>query len=130
MSDDAPPNDPLAEGVRLFNEGYFFEAHEILEDAWHIERGEPRRFLQGLIQVCAGCHHWSNANATGAMSLFNKALDKFRGYPAEYLGINLDDLRAKVEDWRDRAERGEHLETPRIRLGGRGARDEEPGRPS
>src|SRR2546425_1126991 len=47
------PSDSFRDGIRLFNEEYFFEAHEHLEGLWHKERGEPRQFLQGLIQICA-----------------------------------------------------------------------------
>ena len=29
----------LREGIREFNEGYYFEAHDTLEEAWHGIRG-------------------------------------------------------------------------------------------
>src|SRR3990172_1728998 len=93
-----PPADPLAQGIRLFNAGFFFEAHEVLEDAWHVERGEPRRFLQGLIQLCAGYHHWANGNPVGAASLFGKAIEKFQEYPDEYMGVDLGALRVRITD--------------------------------
>ena len=41
----------IRDGLVLFNERHFFEAHEVLEDVWHRERGEPRLFLQGQIQI-------------------------------------------------------------------------------
>ena len=49
MERDTPHGlDPIQEGIRLFNDEYFFEAHEVLEDVWKQEHGEPRLFLQGL----------------------------------------------------------------------------------
>lgn len=102
-----PPADPLAEGVRLFNTGFYFEAHEVLEEAWREERGESRRFLQGLIQLCAGYHHWTNGNPVGAASLFEKAIDKFREYPDDYMGVDLGRLRVQLADARMRLGRGE-----------------------
>lgn len=104
MDDAPPPSDLIREGVRLFNTGYFFEAHEVWEDAWRRERGEPRLFLQGLIQVAAGLHHLQNGNKTGALSLFRKAVEKLRGYPAHYLGIEAGILRAEVESIQARIE--------------------------
>ena len=43
----------LAEGLRLYQEGEFFRAHEAWESVW-LESQEPEKmFLQGLIQVTA-----------------------------------------------------------------------------
>jgi len=99
MGDDgeAPAFDPIGEGIRLFNEEYFFEAHEVLEEAWRVERGEPRLFLQGLIQVCAGYHHFQNGNLVGAMALLRRGADKMRRYPPRYLGIDAAALIAHIE---------------------------------
>ncbi len=46
----------LARGERLFNEGLYFECHELLEDSWRAA-GQPwKACLQGLIQIAAGFH--------------------------------------------------------------------------
>ena len=106
MGDDgeAPAFDPIADGIRLFNEEYFFEAHEVLEDAWRVERGEPRLFLQGLIQVCAGYHHFQNGNFVGAITLLERGADKMRRYPPRYLGIDAAALIAHIDGDRTRLE--------------------------
>ncbi len=79
--------DRIRDGLRLFNEEHFFEAHEALEDVWHRERGEPRTFLQGLIQLCAAYHHFQNGNYVGAVELLQRGADKMRRYPDRYLGF-------------------------------------------
>lgn len=107
MDDGPPSRDRLAEGIRLFNEGYFFEAHEIWEEAWHLERGEPRLFLQGLIQVAAGFHHFHTGNRRGAAALCRKAISKLRRYPDKYLGIEAKRLREQVESFLTRLESSE-----------------------
>ena len=42
-------------GVDLYNQGYYWEAHEAWEDLWRQVETDtrPRRFLQGLIQCTA-----------------------------------------------------------------------------
>src|SRR5512136_1585549 len=115
--------DPVLEGLRLFNERHFFEAHEVLEDVWHRERGEPRLFLQGLIQICAGFHHFQNGNPRGAADLLQRGADKMRKYPDRYLGIDSAVLMAAVAACRERIERMRdgleaegHLDFPTIPL--------------
>jgi len=118
---DGPGLDPIQEGIRLFNQEYFFEAHEVLEEVWRRERGEPKLFLQGLIQVCAGYHHFQNGNLVGAITLLERGADKMRRYPAQYLGIDAGQLVAHLEGDRKHLEatqRGETVDTtlafPRI----------------
>lgn len=94
--------DRIRDGLRLFNERHFFEAHEVLEDVWHRERGEPRLFLQGLIQVCAGFHHFQNTNLVGAAELLQRGTDKMRKYPERYLGLDSARLIREVEACRER----------------------------
>lgn len=80
-------------GVGLINEKEFFEAHDVLEELWNEERGEMRLFLQGMIQAAVGCYHLSNGNTTGAMSQYQKSLDKLTKYDDHYLGIDLKSFR-------------------------------------
>ena len=115
--------DRVRDGVRLFNERYFFEAHEVLEDVWHEDHGESRLFLQGLIQVCAGFHHFQNRNCRGAAELLQRGADKMRKYPAGFMGLDSDRLldevdacRERIERMRDGTEPEEPIEFPSIRL--------------
>ena len=101
---DGPGLDPIQEGIRLFNEEYFFEAHEVLEEVWRQEHGEPRLFLQGLIQVCAAYHHFQNGNFAGAITLLQRGADKMRRYPPRYLGIDVARLITHIDGDRGRIE--------------------------
>jgi len=123
MVEPEPPAglDPVQQGIRLFNEEYFFEAHEVLEDLWKREHGKPKLFLQGLIQICAAYHHFQNGNLIGAATLLERGAQKMRSYPADYLGIDTVKLLAHVDRDRERIgkmQRGEvdekGLEFPRI----------------
>ena len=97
--------DRIRDGLRLFNEQHFFEAHEVLEDVWHNERGEPRLFLQGLIQICAAFHHFQNGNARGAAELLHRGSDKMSRYPDGFMGLESGRLLKEVGDCRERIER-------------------------
>ena len=62
-------NDPdFREGVRLFNEDKYFEAHEAWEALWlRLEKPDPgREAIQGLIQLAAACDHLVGSNIKGA----------------------------------------------------------------
>jgi predicted metal-dependent hydrolase len=88
-------------GVREFNEGLFFECHDTLEELWAGVRGPGRDFFQGLIQVAVGFYHLGNSNPAGAERLLGRALRRLEGYPAQYGGLELEELRQAVAARRD-----------------------------
>ncbi len=61
------------EGIRLFNEGNYFVAHEELEDAWHIEPDPDRRLYQGILQAGLTYLHARNGNARGVFSMYDRS---------------------------------------------------------
>ena len=64
----------LAEGLRLYDAGEFFTAHEAWESVW-LKLPEPEKtFLQGLIQVTAAFHHLQCDNRLGTTLLLQAAL--------------------------------------------------------
>jgi len=101
---DGPGLDPIQEGIRLFNDRFFFEAHEVLEGVWREDHGGSKLFLQGLIQISAAYHHAQNGNLIGATTLLQRGAEKIRRYPAGYLGIDTKDLLAHVDADRARLE--------------------------
>ncbi|MGH7433465.1 MAG: DUF309 domain-containing protein, partial [Candidatus Methylomirabilales bacterium] len=80
----------LEEAACLFNEGLFFEVHEVLEAVWLKQDGEARRLLQGLIQIAVGFHHLENKNFNGALSLLLEGWGKAREYGPDRFGVKLD----------------------------------------
>ena len=76
------------EGIRLFNEGEFFECHEVLEKVWTPERGARRLFLQSLIHIAVGFYHHRRGNSVGAVRQLRKALRKLGAYLPEREGID------------------------------------------
>jgi hypothetical protein len=114
----------LGQGIREFNEGRFFEAHDILEDLWHGYCEPDRIFLQALIQMAVGFYHLENRNPRGARSQLSKACLKFEAFLPEYWGISVSPLCASLKDhlrMMEAMDRGgssgiEILKTPRIQL--------------
>ena len=112
------------EGIREFNEGRYFEAHDVLEDLWQGYREPDRVFLQALIHSAVGLYHLENENFKGARSQLSKACAKIGPYRPEYWGISVDILYASLKDRLkilEASERGgkkdfELQERPRIQL--------------
>jgi predicted metal-dependent hydrolase len=71
----------LRRGIRLFNDQEFFQCHEVMEEAWTLERGPRRVFLQALIHLAVGCYHCQCLNPVGASRQLRKELRT----PAAYL---------------------------------------------
>jgi predicted metal-dependent hydrolase len=99
-------NQRYLEGLRLFNQHSFFEAHEVLEDVWRAAPEAERKFLQGLIQVAVALHHHSRGNLVGCRSLLERARRNLSTYPAEYGGVDLDGLLQSVDRWREALHHG------------------------
>jgi predicted metal-dependent hydrolase len=85
-------------GIRLFNSGAYFEAHEVLEDACRAAPTVEKKFLQGLIQVAVGLHH-HKGNVVGALSLLGRAARNLSSYPEDFGGIRLRELLDSIVQW-------------------------------
>ncbi len=87
----SPPPGVL-EGIRLFNEGLYYECHEEIEHEWHAETGDIRNLYQGILQIGVGFHHASNGNLRGACLLLNDGLDKVGRFLPTCQGIDTQQL--------------------------------------
>jgi predicted metal-dependent hydrolase len=102
-------------GLELFNAGEFFDAHEVLEDVWRAAPAEEKKFLQGLIQLAVGLHHYSRGNLAGARSLLARGNRNLSGYADRHGGIDLARLRPRVAQWVRALENAEMVpELPRL----------------
>jgi uncharacterized protein len=108
-----PQEEALAEGVRLFNAGAHWEAHEAWEEAWREASGEQRALLHGLILAAAGWVQRGRGREAGARTLFARALGRLRGVGAHAGGVDVGRLRCDLEHWRV----GDPLPLPQLRDG-------------
>lgn len=91
-------------GIDLFNQGEFFEAHEVLEDVWRQALAADKPFLQGLIQISVAFVHHSRGNVLGACSLLARGCRNLSGYPAYHRGMQVQSFIASAEKWRSALE--------------------------
>jgi hypothetical protein len=82
----------LLDGIRLFNQARWFEAHEVLEEAWIAERSPLRRLYQGILQVGVGLHHARNGNLRGGLSLLDRGMHHLAAFEPERLGVDVGRL--------------------------------------
>ncbi|MEQ1883501.1 MAG: DUF309 domain-containing protein [Bryobacteraceae bacterium] len=86
----------LTQGIRLFNKGEFFRCHEVLEEAWKVERGPLRVFLQALIHIAVGFYHYQRGNAVGAVRQLAKAVGKLEASLPRFAGVDTSSLNRDV----------------------------------
>jgi predicted metal-dependent hydrolase len=107
----------ITSGIQLFNERQFFRCHEVLEEAWTPERGPRRIFLQSLIHLAVGLHHWQRGNRTGAVGQLGKGLRKLEDYLPSCEGIDTARLYRDATAALGHIEAGgEAFEYPRIHM--------------
>ena len=84
-------------GKKEFQNGNYFDAHEIWEDLWSDYNLKDRKFIQGLIQLSVSFVHLKNGNMIGAKNLLKKSKEKFLDYEKEHRSINIEMLRAEMD---------------------------------
>ncbi|MGI8975548.1 MAG: DUF309 domain-containing protein [Thermomicrobiales bacterium] len=95
--DPARLPDGVREGIELFNQRRFFEAHEVIEHEWHAERASIRRLYQGILQIGVGFYHALNGNQKGAVLLLTDGLAKTSEFTPDALGVRTGKLVAEAQ---------------------------------
>lgn len=87
--------------IDLFNYGYFWEAHEVLEVLWFDAGKETTTgiFIQGIIQVSAALLKETQLNHKGALSLADKGLLKLCSKTGVFLGIRVESFVKEVKSF-------------------------------
>ena len=97
MPDCSAPLHPQAiAGLRLFNAGEYFEAHEELESAWREEQGEIRNLYQGILQAAVMYLHMQRLNYEGGVRMSARCMKLLAPWPDTCRGVNVAKLRQDV----------------------------------
>lgn len=91
----------VLKGVEEYNDGFFFEAHEIWEDVWYQSPLPARTFLQGLIQLAAAFVHLVRHEYPGTVGLLEAALAKLTPFAPAYEGFDVARLVAEARRARE-----------------------------
>jgi uncharacterized protein len=89
-------DETLREGIALFNQERFWEAHEVLEEIWHPSKGVERDLIQGLILTAAALVHYQKNEKAVCVSILGRARDKL-GTLDNFMGLDIGRLRASIE---------------------------------
>jgi uncharacterized protein len=100
------------EGIRLFNEGHYWHAHEQWEHCWLAANGEEACFYQALIQAAAALVKWQQGNRRGLALNWAKSRSRLLTLPDHYGGLDLCALRTGL----DQLCAGEPVEAPVLRI--------------
>lgn len=84
-------------GLRLFNKGEYFEAHEALELAWRAEGSTLRDLYRGILQVAVMYHHIKKQNFRGAVKVFQRCMPWLEPFPTACCGIDIGTLRQNCQ---------------------------------
>tara|TARA_B100001287_G_scaffold55840_2_gene44313 strand:- start:1111 stop:1485 length:375 start_codon:yes stop_codon:yes gene_type:complete len=78
--DDNLKSKLFTDGINLFNDKKFYEAHESWEELWTEFNLDDALLIQGLIQLSVAYFHITNINLKGSKNLFNKSLPKLEKF--------------------------------------------------
>ncbi len=96
-----------------FNQGLFYEAHDVLEDQWLRDRKQPRdAFYKGLIQLAGAFVHLQKNRLKPADALFRLAESNMRLYPDRFEDLDLAAILAFIEEWRGALDAGNFEQNP------------------
>src|SRR5262245_52204375 len=90
----------LREGIGLFNQGRFFESHEILEQLYHETEEVNKPLFDGLRKSAAAlilCADLGSTHVT--VRIIYQALIRFENYQPAYLEIKVKEMCETMETW-------------------------------
>lgn len=95
----------LREGIKLFNQGRFFESHDAWESFYRDTEEANKPFIEGLVQLAAALRLYSDfGEIKGPVRMIYQALIRLENYHPSYLGIRVKELAAAMEAWAKEAE--------------------------
>jgi predicted metal-dependent hydrolase len=84
-----------------FNRQLYYEAHDVLEDLWLLDRhGADGDYFKGLIQLAGAFVHLQKERLRPADALYQLAERNLRKYPAQHHATDVAGLLALIERWR------------------------------
>lgn len=93
----SPLSAAAQEGIELFNQGLYFEAHEELELAWKEDAGPGRDLYRAILQIAVAYLQIERGNYRGALKMFLRVQQWLAPLPPVCRGVDVADLRRNAE---------------------------------
>jgi len=96
-----------------FNRGWFYEAHDVLEELWLECRGSERdEFYKALIQLAGAFVHLQKDRLRPAGKLFRLSRSYLKKYPEEYANLSVRDVIELIDRWHGELEKADFGKNP------------------
>jgi len=96
-----------------FNQGQYYEAHDVLEQLWLKDRHGPNgAFYKGLIQLAGAFVHLQKDRLRPAAALFKLAGANLGQYSGQHEHLVISDVLAMIEHWNSSLEKGAFESNP------------------
>jgi predicted metal-dependent hydrolase len=83
-----------------FNQGLYYEAHDVLEEMWLPVRKQPEGdFYKGLIQLAGAFVHLQKHRSGPARALFKLAENNLRKYPSRHQFLDVTGTLDLIAQW-------------------------------
>jgi len=104
MYDDLSFNDAWLFAIDLFNQGYYWETHELLERYWLSESDQNTKMLLQIMIQLASLAYKKETNGKGGVKTLtdniNKKLKKFNELNITHLlGLSFNQISTLLQDW-------------------------------
>ena len=96
--------DRVKQGIRTFNQGKFFAAHEFFEDAWRETPDDTREFYRALLHISGGFFRLTQERPSAALKFFTRAQHWLGFFSDTHMGLDVDDLRTQLDQLIDEIE--------------------------
>ncbi len=99
--------------IERFNNGEFYEAHDVLEQLWLADRQGPNgAFYKGLIQLAGAFVHLQKGRLRPSSALFKLANANLVQYRGTHEKLDISTVRALIESWDGRLRVGDFQVNP------------------
>jgi predicted metal-dependent hydrolase len=96
-----------------FNRQLFYEAHDVLEDLWLLDRhGDDGNFYKGLIQLAGAFVHLQKNRLRPSAALFKLAQANLEKYPSPHEQLDLQVVLRLIGGWLRQLETNEFKVNP------------------
>jgi len=90
-------NEEFLRGIRLFNRGYYWEAHEQWEELWRDQAGAGKSFMESFVHLAEGYSFAKKGKIEYAQYLFSKVVKKFQDYRQVQCRISITAILNDIE---------------------------------